>query len=86
MAFSKLRPNSKSGCGYYGDKCVEGWSSCGKCKKIKGKQASRVRRQEGKELIREELENFSEKLIASQKNIDKEFVDIVNNNFWELFE
>ena len=63
MAFSKLRQNSKPICGYYGDKCVEGWSSCGKCKKIKGKQASRVR-----------------------KNIDKEFVDIVNNNFWELFE
>lgn len=86
MAFSKLRPNSKSGCrGYYEGNCEYGLP-CGRCKKIKGKQASRVRRQEGKELIREELNSFSEKLISSQKNIDKEFVDIVNKNFWELFE
>lgn len=30
------------------------------------------------------FKNFATKLINSQKNIDPEIVDIVNDNFWEL--
>ena len=31
------------------------------------------------------VENFIKKLLSNTKNIDGEFVELVNEHFWELF-